>query len=204
MTWYIYLIAGWLILFGFIKTFIATSSLVSLPIRDFFEKIPVANIFINNDRSFAGFYSELGLIAFGLYSFFHGLAILRWLPSILNALLGTQTSLIYFYTVFAIAFIGFYSLVLFSHLPIDKNLEYEANYWLNIAAGCFFIWVILLVFLWTAFKQSNFYGLAFWTVVFLLLTYTIVRIVYYAYTGLNMKPHLNDALVYITIPLNLA
>jgi hypothetical protein len=205
MTWYIIFIAYWLVLFGFLKTIVASSSLLIPQTRPYYEKIPIANIFVNNDTSFAGFYSEVSLIIFGLYSLVHGAAILHWFPPMINALFETQISLIYFYTLFAIAFIGFYSLVLFTSLPISQDPKYMGNYWLNIAAGIFFLVVINIVFIWHELFNPNlsYIYLGCLILLFILLSYLILRIVHYAYT-LENKPQPDDIIAYVTIPLNLA
>lgn len=205
MAWYIILIAYWLVSFGFIKTMVASSSLLIPQTGSFYEKIPIANIFVNNDKSFAGLYSEIALILFGLYSLFHGAAILHWFPPMINTLFETQISLIYFYSMFAIAYIGFYSLVLFSDLPIQRNQKYIGNYWLNIAAGIFFLVIINSIFIWHEILNStpSYIYLGCLILLFILLSYLIIRIVQYAYT-LENKPQPDDIIAYVTIPLNLA
>jgi hypothetical protein len=204
MVWNFW-IAYWLILFGCIKAIVGTISLSVPQTRPYFEKVPVANIFVNNDVSIAGFYSEVGIILFGGYSLLHGLAILKQLPPILNTFLETRASFILFYSLFAIAFIGFYGLVLFSPLPIPKNSQYIANYWLNIAAGLFFILMINILFIWNEWKSSNssYSRLTLWILLMILLIYSILKIVFYAY-DLENKPKPHDLIAYLTIPLNLA
>jgi len=205
MSWYTIIIAYWLILFGFIKTIVASTSLLIPQTRPYYEKVPIANIFVNNDTSFAGIFSELGLILFGVYSLFHGAAILNWLTPTLNIIFEAKITLYYIYSLFAITFIGFYSLVLFTKLPIDKNYKYIGNYWLNIAAGVFFIIVINTIIIWRELfsSQPSFIYIGLLMLVFILLNYIIIRIVDHAYT-LENKPQPNDIIAYVTIPLNLA
>lgn len=205
MHWYTIIIAYWLILFGFIKTTVASTSLLIPQTRPYYERIPIANIFVNNDSSFAGVFSEMGLILFGLYSLLHGAAILNWLTPGLNIILDTKITLYYIYTLFAFAFIGFYSLVLFTKLPIDKNYKYIANYWLNIAAGIFFIIIINIILIWHELfnYRRSFIYLGLLILIFILLNYIIIRIIQHAY-NLENKPRPNDIIAYVTIPLNLA
>lgn len=96
---------------------------------------------IRDDPTIAGLVFDLVLTVFGLYSVLHGLALIEALPKWLSIALASNPVVYTIYALFGIVMTCFFSLIVFTKLPISKTpidiLTYEVA---GIGGGfCFFI-----------------------------------------------------------------
>jgi hypothetical protein len=133
------------ILYALVKIIIG-SCLFLLPLNTI-SKTPVLNIFTKEaaDTTLAGRMYEYVLFAFGIFSLFEGLALLDQLPPALTIYFESKWTE---YTVFIILgtiLTVFYSLVLYTRLPISKNTIDTDHYkLLGFFAGISFLCMPLL------------------------------------------------------------
>ena len=137
---YNYLLGTLYILYGVIKIVVGLAVML-LPIN-IIENTQILKLFVKAaaDKTFAGRMYEYVLLAFGVFSLFDGLALLELLtPSLAQYFESKHTE----YTVFIILGLIltiFYSLVLYTNVPIQKDKEHYDHYkWLGLFGGISFL-----------------------------------------------------------------
>lgn len=140
-------IVGFLyILYGLTKVIIGLS-VMTIPVN-IIKQIPVLNWFIKtiSDKTIAGRFYEYVLLIFGFYTIIHALALFGVFPSKVNAFLDQKIVLYSVFGTFGIVLIVFYSLVLYTDIPIEKDKNQTSDYKLfGLGAGLSFI---ILPILW--------------------------------------------------------
>lgn len=122
---YRYTIATFYILYGIVKIILALSLFVTQ-----MQKLPGFRLLKDSysDKTVAGRFYEFILVALGIYTIAYGLSILRILPnSITNIIEYRHTENIIF-LLFGTMMVIFYSLVLYTNLPISKDPNHIKNY----------------------------------------------------------------------------
>jgi hypothetical protein len=135
-------IAAYYIIYGITKLIIALS-LFYIP-ASVLSKIPILNKFVMDleDKTLAGHFYEYILMIFGIYTIIMGISLLHILPYGMRVIIENK---IFEYSVFIIlglALVIFYSLVVFTNLPISKsNDERNIFYYklLGIGGGISFL-----------------------------------------------------------------
>ena len=136
------------LLYGVIKIIIALS-IITLPER-VLVKIPIVNLFMAEikDKTLAGKMYDYVLSIFGIYTIIHGLSILHITNDKIAHYLEQQHIQYAIYITLGTTLLVFYSLVLYTNIPISKQNTEEARIhyrFLGIGSGIYFI---LIPFLW--------------------------------------------------------
>lgn len=119
------------LVYGILKVLlvVAVMFLISEDTQKKLATIPGVNLLVTGDHTLAGKGGEIVLAAFGVFSIVHGLALMGMLPGGVAALIETKWFQYMSYTVFGIVLVVFYSLVLYTNLPIPKQEENRKLYW---------------------------------------------------------------------------
>jgi hypothetical protein len=115
------LLATYYLLYGISKILIALS-LMTFPLS-ILDKIPLLNYFIitTEDDSFAGHYYEYILMIFGIYTIIMSLSLLHILPYFIRSIVENKKFEYSIFILLGLALIIFYSLVIYTDLPIQKS-----------------------------------------------------------------------------------
>lgn len=148
------LLGVYLLVFGMAKAVIGCLALTSLPARESMAKNSVLRLFVETDTTTAGKFAEVVLVLFGLYSLAHGAALLGLASQRVTAFFEHPHMYTLIYGGFAALLLGFYSLVLFTDVGIEKDPSGTGHYWLAWASGLTFLLVPLTYALWQALSQS--------------------------------------------------
>jgi len=133
------------ILYGLLKIIIGVS-VMTLPTK-IIAKIPVLNWFLQvvEDDTVAGRVYEYALMVFGVYTIIHGLALVGILPAGVDDFLDTKYVQYTIYMALGVPLTIFYALVLYTNLPISKDMRFKAYYeWLGLGGGLFFVSIPIL------------------------------------------------------------
>ena len=146
-----YLIAFLYIFYGITKLIIGLS-IMTIPIN-IIKNIPVLNWFIKtiSDTTFAGRFYEYILLVFGIYTITHGLALLNVFPRKIHNFIESDFVFNYVFILFGVILLVFYCLVLYTNIPISKNVANYNDYkLLGIGSGAAFLVVPLLWYIFEA------------------------------------------------------
>lgn len=140
MPWINYVVGYWLIIYSILKAGICILDLTPPQYIPF--KIPL----LTHDTTTAGLVLVITFLVFSIYTFFHALGILHFLsPQLINFFTHHGTSYAV-YMVLAIILTVFYSLVLFTNLPISKDPEHKSSYEIiGLCGGILFFCTILVL-----------------------------------------------------------
>lgn len=144
-----YLTGTLYLLYGIIKVSVGISLLL-IP-SDKIKKLPVLKLFAAEleDTTLAGRLYEYVLIIFGIYTIIFGLALFNLYPYEYRNFLENKYTEYSVFIIIGLILTIFYSLVLYTKLPISKNMKYEDHYkLLGLIGGLSFlvmplIWEIL-------------------------------------------------------------
>lgn len=109
------------IIYGLIKLVVGMS-VMQLP-EHILAKIPVLNWFTSeaSDKTLAGRFYEYALMAFGCFTIIHGFAMLHVLSDAVHDAMEHRYTQYFVFTVIGLAMTVFYSLVLYTKVPISKS-----------------------------------------------------------------------------------
>jgi hypothetical protein len=140
MPWINYFIGCWLLIYAIIKGGVCILDLIPPQYLPF--KVP----FLTHDTTLAGLVLVIAFLLFSIFTFFHALSILHFLsPSLTSFLNRYETSYI-IYMIMSIILTIFYSLVLFTDLPISKDPKHKASYEIiGLSGGILFFCTILIL-----------------------------------------------------------
>jgi len=194
----------WLLMFGIAKVLVGALAMTVPAARDAMAASPIFSLFVESDTSFAGVYTEIVLIAFGAYSFIHGLVLLDLIHNKVVYVIEHPAFFALINIAFAVALLGFYSLVLFTSMPISKNKLYLGHYWIGLATGITFLAVPIAVILWqAAFGRSRAMAtLAVSTLALIVMTVLVVICVRIAQRYKQSKSLEGRLLTLAMVPLN--
>jgi hypothetical protein len=118
------------ILYGILKL-IAFFALVFVPpqMQDKLATISGLNLLFTGDRTVAGRVVEWVLVVFAVFSIVHGMALLSAFPRSVDAFIESHVFQYTFYTLCGIVLVIFYTLVLYTDLPIPKTPDNRNIYW---------------------------------------------------------------------------
>ena len=116
------------ILYGIVKVTIGLS-IMFIPPR-ILKYIPILNMFIpdNEDSTIAGRLYEYTFILFGIFTILNGMAVMEFLPRYIAALFESKYTEYTVFIVLGSILTVFYSVVLFTNLPINKNVANDKHY----------------------------------------------------------------------------
>ena len=128
---YVHTIGMFLFLYGLLKLFVAICLLFVIPkeTQKDMSHIPLVNMFVTGDHSLAGKGLEIILGSFGLFSMMHGLALMGFFHGRVVSYFESKLFQYVVYSVFGVALIVFYSLVLYTNVPISKDENNRRLYW---------------------------------------------------------------------------
>ena len=111
------------ILYGIFKIIISIGILF-IPLNTI-ESTPIVNYFNStfSDKTTAGVYYDYVISIFGVYTILTGLALLNCFSPVMNNFFENKYNIYYIYTIFGLSLLIFYLLVLYTDLPISKNLD---------------------------------------------------------------------------------
>ncbi len=136
------IIATSLLLYGVVKIGVGyTATFSSKEAKDQIKKkIPVTKAFYSDDETLAGKGVEFSFFLFGIFSLLHGLDKFHVLPSSISKILEQKRTETVVYLVLGLGLVLFYSLVLFTDVPISKKEENTNHYrLLGILGGLSFL-----------------------------------------------------------------
>jgi uncharacterized membrane protein len=116
------------IIYAIVKITVGVSLMV-LPIN-VISKTTVLKAFVKEaaDTTFAGRFYEYILLLFGVFSLFNGLALLDLLSPAMTKYFEAQWTEYAVFIILGVALVVFYSLVLYTNIPISKNRESYDHY----------------------------------------------------------------------------
>lgn len=120
------------VLYGIAKTAISVAGL-TIP-YDTLSQVPLLKLIAHDDDTLAGNMYEYVFLVFALYTLIFGLAILRVFPEAVASIFENTLTDIVFVCALGVFLIIFYSLVLFTSIPIPKK-EDERNSYLTMGLG---------------------------------------------------------------------
>lgn len=139
-----------IIIYGFIKSIFSIFE-IFLP-----EKYRKSIPFITSDRTVAGLFMIEVLLAFGIYSIFHGLSILQIMPTNFNNIFDNFITTYIIYGLFGIILIIFYIYILFTNINISKDMTRISTYEIGgLSSGITFITSILVIKLYNNIFKLN-------------------------------------------------
>lgn len=129
------------LLYGIFKVMIGVA-LFTVPKDVLLKKVKIMKYLISEEKddTISGHLYEYVLLAFGIFTFLNGLALLHLLPQSLATFFETKYTEYVIFIVLGLILTIFYSLVLFTKLPIPKN-EKESMYYkfYGLGGGLFFL-----------------------------------------------------------------
>jgi hypothetical protein len=117
------------ILYGILKISLGIS--LSILPEYIIDKIPILKYFNdkNFDKTLAGRFYNYILVVYGFYTILAGFALLKMFSPNINYFFENKEFIYTLYSVLGITILIFYLLVLYTNVPISKNLdEYKNNY----------------------------------------------------------------------------
>jgi uncharacterized membrane protein len=192
-----YILGTLYILYAIVKITVGLSLFI-LPLN-VISNTPVLNLFTKEaaDKTFAGRFYEYILLLFGVFTLFNGLALFDLLsPSLIRYFESEHTEYIVFITLGTLLTV-FYSLVLYTNLPISKNKAYYDHYkLLGLIGGISFlvmpiIWEII-AFVVPAFRALSREGRAIFVISSIIITVIIGELIYTYFK--RSKKHVQDVL----------
>lgn len=128
---YIYTLGILLFLYGLLKLVIAICLLFAIPseAQKELSQVPFVNMFVTGDHTLAGKGLEIILGSFGLFSMVHGMALMGFFHGSVVSYFESKLFQYFVYTLFGTALIVFYSLVLYTDVPISKDNNNRRMYW---------------------------------------------------------------------------
>jgi hypothetical protein len=142
------------LLYGILKLALVFSVTFFIPkhIQKDLAKIEGMDLIISGDHTVAGKVVEWLLAAFGVFSIIHGLALMDVFSARVNTLVESKMFQYSVYTILGVFLIVFYTLVLYTSLPIPKVKENYDKYWIYgyIGGGSF----LLVPIIWELVSQS--------------------------------------------------
>jgi hypothetical protein len=173
------------ILYGILKL-AAVFAIHMIPpnVRERVKDISGINTIIIDDTTTAGNGIELIFVVFALFSIVHGCALMKLFPKPLNTLIESRLFQYSFYIGLGVTTMLFYTLVLYTNVPIQKDPENNDMYWIyGYIIGVSFIcvpivWELLSVKFPDIFKMSVYQHFVMMTCIFFVFFF-IANIVYY-------------------------
>lgn len=105
--------------------------------------------FVKHDRTTAGYVLDLILFIFGVYSILHGLRLMEHLHPSHAEILNNVHVTVAIYTGIGIFMLVFYSLVLYSNVPISKEDNERTTYeMLGLGGGFTFLLSVCVLLAW--------------------------------------------------------
>jgi uncharacterized membrane protein len=131
------LVAGALLLIYGIFKVVAVSCALSLSAGHkewIIQNVPGASLIFGHDETLAGLFVDYILLAFSSFTILHGLSMMHALKRIpaLEALIDSRITQYSVYGLLGAVTVLFYSLVLFTKVPIPKHEENRRAYWINM------------------------------------------------------------------------
>lgn len=136
----IYILSFLYILYGVLK--IVGALLLIFLSEEQVSKIPILNNYISfaKDKTLAGHFYEYIMIIFCLYTICYGFSIIQYFPTNVDNLFENKAFIYIMYFILGSISIIFYSLVLYTNLPISKNLkDFKSLYNLYMLFGASFL-----------------------------------------------------------------
>jgi len=192
------IIAGvWLILFAIFKFSVCVIDLIPP------EYLPINLPFISHDTTTAGLYMVVILFGFSIFTFLHGLSFFDLLPKNFDSIITRYSTQYIVYITLALLLVVFFSLVLFTNLPINKDKENYSEYEIvGLGGGALLIVSVLMLEVFriiTQEKNKTILIIAIpCTYILLTLILTILLAIYYINKDPTVKYKLGSA---ILIPL---
>lgn len=199
-----------MIMYGIIKVSIGCLALfMPSKQREWTANHPQLKYVIAKDTTLAAQVIEVALIIFGIYSFMNALDLLKIYPM---AFLNTRMFLYTFYTLIGILLIIFYSLVIYTNLPIPKVKTEISRYKLiGLIGGMLFLIMTPLYIVVHQIQDHSFRtafvtkGLVTWSALFcvaFLVAATVVITIDVYKTHTKHKPvNIRDLVALVFIPL---
>ncbi len=139
------MLAGLYILYGVIK--IVGVLLIIFLSENEISKIPFLNNYISfaKDKTLAGHFYDYIMMVFCFYTICYGFSILQYFPTNVDNIFENKVFIYLLYLILGLVSIIFYSLVLYTNIPISKDLKnYKHLYKLYMLFGGSFILIPII------------------------------------------------------------
>jgi hypothetical protein len=128
---YIHQMGALLLVYGVIKVSLVILLLFVIPphVQERLSDVPGMNMLITGDDTISGKGGEIVLALFGLFAIIHGVVLMGYAPDSVSRVFESKWFQYSIYGIFGVALIVFYSLVLYTDLPIPKRKDKKRLYW---------------------------------------------------------------------------
>jgi len=103
-------------------------SFIPMSLQKQLSKVKFVNTFISGDDTVAGSMYEYVLLAYGIFTIVHGLALMHVFKDTWNKSIESKSTQYSVYLVLGVVSLVFYALVLHTNLPISKDRDKYHNY----------------------------------------------------------------------------
>ncbi len=149
--------------YGIVKIILGMM-LINVP-YEYLLQIPIINLLLPNidDDTLAGSFFEYMLVVFSIYTIFVGLALLDVFPNRFRLFLENKRTEYAVFIIIGALLLIFYSLVLYTNLPISKKTDDESmyNYGFYGYLGSFSFIIMVAVFELMYWMEPSFRSLSF-------------------------------------------
>ena len=149
--------------YGIVKIILGMM-LINVP-YEYLLQIPIINLLLPNidDNTLAGSFFEYMLVLFSIYTIFVGLALLDVFPNKFRLFLENKKTEYAVFIIIGALLLIFYSLVLYTNLPISKKTDDESmyNYGFYGYFGSFSFIIMVAVFELMYWAEPSFRSLSF-------------------------------------------
>lgn len=172
---------------------------INQDMREKLSKLPVFKYFVLEDYTISGKVFDFVLMLFGIYTLLHGLNLLNLLPKKLENILLNTTVLIIINAVFGLFLTGYFYLVLFTNVPISKNMNYADKYIIpGFISGLAYLISLILIFIFRYYQNKTTWNSVLMTLYIITI---IILIEIFIYILVTVKK-INNVHDLIMIPLN--
>lgn len=176
------------LLYGIAKLIIFFAILAIPPkMQERLSQVSGVNMIITGDHTTAGRAIEWVLVVFAVFSMVHGMALMGAFPDSIDCFIESHAFQYAFYGFLGIFMVVFYSLVLYTNLPISKNPKNYNMYWIyGYLIGASFLivpilWELSTIFMPALGTMPAAEQLMYMTLIFFVL-FLLALYAYYLYT----------------------
>lgn len=172
------------VLYGLLKIAMVLSLIIIPPhIKEHLAKIEGVNLLVTGDETLAGKMYEYILLSFAIFSVIHGLTMMEIFSTNFKHFIESKTFQYSVYLILGIWSVVFYTLVLYTNVPISKKVsEYEKYKLYGYWGGILFLivppFMEFIEYAWPAFRRLSTRQQLVWTMVLTLVMIGVIAITF--------------------------
>lgn len=150
-------IAILLIFYGFLKVAVLLLNvLLTNKQKEKYTEGNMLSYLITKDETVSGLVFEIVIAIFGVFTIVHGIDVLYGVPKYLHNIFLSSRSLYIVHGILGMVLVVFYSLVVFTKLPIPKTPEFRTQYVIKgICTGLAFLLTIPIIYMYRKYIDSS-------------------------------------------------